>query len=106
MPDLAFELRQVALPGRVLDQDHLSLAVARGYFDTGVEVDDVLAAWRRVPVDVVLSRGLAKDNPVLGQPVDLEKRINLCPRGERRRAAPLAGQQKGALAPLGLVRII
>jgi hypothetical protein len=33
-------------------------------------------------------RGLAKDNPVLGQPVDLEQRINLC-RTERQQTALL-----------------
>src|SRR6516225_8263201 len=69
MPDLAFDmLRQVALPGRILDQDYLTrpddpaFAVAGGYFDAGVEVDDVLAARCRVPVDVVLGLGLAKND--------------------------------------------
>src|SRR4029077_18332788 len=55
-------------PGGVLDQDHLAdadhsaLAVAGGYFDAGVEIDDVLAAWCGVPVDIVLGLGFAKDN--------------------------------------------
>ena len=67
MANLAFDmLRQVALTGGVLDQDYLAdaddpaLAVAGGYFDAGVEVDDVLAAWCGVPVDVVLGLGFAK----------------------------------------------
>ena len=34
-----------------------------GYLHPGVEIDDVLPARCRVPVDVVLSLGLAKDNP-------------------------------------------
>src|SRR5262249_42798933 len=69
MPNLAFDvLRQVTLPGGVLDQNHLAgadhsaLAVARRYFDASVEIDDVLAAWCGVPVDVVLSLGLAKND--------------------------------------------
>ena len=69
MPDLALDvLRQVALPARVLDQDRFSgaddptLAVAGGYFHTRVEIDDVLAAWRRVPVDIVLGLGFTKDD--------------------------------------------
>src|SRR5271169_1932047 len=61
-------LGQVALPSRVLDQDHFAgaddsaLTVAGGYFDAGVEIDDVLAPWRRVPVDIVLGLGFAKDD--------------------------------------------
>jgi len=68
MPDLALDvLRQVALAGSVLDQDHFAdpnhpaLAVARGYLHPGIEIDDVLPARCWVPVDVVLSLGLAKD---------------------------------------------
>jgi hypothetical protein len=67
VPDLPLDmLGQVALPGRVLDQDHfsgaddLTLTVAGGYFHARVEIDNVLAAWRRVPVDVVLGLGFAK----------------------------------------------
>jgi hypothetical protein len=70
MPDLALDvLRQVTLAGSVLDQDHLAdtdhpaLTVAGGYLHPGVEIDDVLPARCRVPVDVVLSLGLAKDDP-------------------------------------------
>ena len=61
-------LGQVSLPSRVLDQDHFAGAddsaftVAGSYFDAGVEIDDVLAPWRRVPVDIVLSLGFAKDD--------------------------------------------
>ena len=64
MPDLPLDmLGQMALPGRVLDQDHFADAddsaftVAGSYFDAGVEIDDVLAAGRRVPVYVVLGLG-------------------------------------------------
>jgi hypothetical protein len=74
MADLAFDmLRQVTLAGRVLDQDYLAgadnpaVAVARGYFDAGVEIDDVLPARGRVPVDVVLGLGFAKDDAVCRQ---------------------------------------
>src|ERR1700730_10180168 len=70
MPDFALDvLRQVALASGVLDQDHLAdtdqpaLAVAGGYLHPGVEIDDVLPARCRVPVDVVLSLGLAKVDP-------------------------------------------
>ena len=69
MADLAFDvLREMALAGRILDQDDLAradepaLAVAGGNFDPGVEIDDVLAARRGVPVDVVLGLGFAKDD--------------------------------------------
>src|SRR5882724_11622983 len=69
MPDLPLDvLRQVALAGRILDQDYLAgadhpaLAVAGGDFDPGIEIDDVLPARCRVPVDVVLRLGLAKDD--------------------------------------------
>src|SRR3984893_5354867 len=58
----------MALAGRVLDEDYLAgaddpaLTVAGGDFDPGVEIDDVLPARCRVPVDVVLGLGLAKDD--------------------------------------------
>jgi hypothetical protein len=62
MPDLALDvLRQMSLASDVLDQDHLAdtdhsaLTVAGGYLHPGVEIDDVLPARCRVPVDVVLS---------------------------------------------------
>src|SRR5690349_15576388 len=70
MPDLALDmLRQLALAGGVLDQDHLAdadhpaLAVAGGYLHPGVEIDDVLAARGGMPIDVVFSLGLAEDDP-------------------------------------------
>jgi hypothetical protein len=95
MADFAFDvLRQVAFPGGIFDQDYLSGAddpaftVAGSYVYTRVEIDDVLAAWCWVPVDVVLRRGLAKDNPLLRQSVDLEQRVNLC-RTKRQQTAPL-----------------
>jgi hypothetical protein len=104
MPDLAFDVpRQVALPGGVLDQDHLAeadhsaLAVTGGYFDAGVKIDDVLAAWCGVPVDVVLRRGLAKDNPVLRQSADLEQCVNLC-RTKRQQPAPLPFESTALMA--------
>jgi len=68
MPDLALDvLRQVALAGGVLDQNHLAdtdhpaLTVAGGYLHPGIEVDDVLSARRGMPVDIVLGLGLAED---------------------------------------------
>src|ERR1700730_14253639 len=68
--DFAFDrLGEVPLAGRVLDEDHLAgsnraaLAVARGDLHTGVEIDDVLPPWCRVPVEVVGRRGLAEDDP-------------------------------------------
>src|SRR4029077_17309805 len=74
MADLAFDvLRQVAFAGRILDQDDLTasddaaLAVARGYFDTGIEIDDVLPPRRRVPIDVVLGLGFAEDDAAARQ---------------------------------------
>src|SRR5258707_9354390 len=76
--DLAFHrLRQVSLAGGVLDQDHLAgadhprLAVAGGDLHAGVEIDDVLPARRRVPVEIVVRLYLAEDDagggPPLGQ---------------------------------------
>jgi hypothetical protein len=74
MPDLALDvLRQVALAGSVLDQDHFAdpnhaaLAVARCYLHPGVDIDDVLPARGGMPMDVVLGLGLAKDDPGSGQ---------------------------------------
>src|SRR5262249_17298321 len=70
----AHRLRQVALAGNVLDQDHFAgadhpaFAVARRDLDPAVEVDDVLPARRRVPVEVVVSAGLAKDDSRRRQP--------------------------------------
>src|SRR5258708_15026278 len=61
-------LGQVALAGGVLDQDDLAgaddaaLAVARRDLHPGVEVDDVLPARRRMPVEVVVRLGLAEDD--------------------------------------------
>src|ERR1700730_7546814 len=62
-------LGEVPLAGRVLDEDHLAgsdraaLAVARGDLHTGVEIDDVLPPWCRVPVEVVSRRDFAEDDP-------------------------------------------
>src|ERR1700730_16163587 len=61
-------LRQVTLAGGVLDQDHLAdadnpaLAIAGGYLYPGIEIDDVLASRRRMPVDVVFGLGLTEDD--------------------------------------------
>jgi len=70
MPDFTIDvLRQVSLASGVFDQDHLAdadypaLAVAGGYLHPGIEIDDGLPARCRVPVDVVLGLGLAKDDP-------------------------------------------
>src|ERR1039458_2276787 len=74
MAELAADgFRQVALAGDVLDQDdlagadHAGLAVAGGDLHAGVEVDDVLAARRRMPIQVVVAGGLAEDNAGGGQ---------------------------------------
>src|SRR3954469_11389592 len=67
--------RQMALAGRVLDQDYFAcpddprLAVARGDLHAGVEIDDVLPARRRVPVEIVVRLHLAEDDPGRGQPL-------------------------------------
>src|SRR5256885_9987730 len=68
----------MALAGRVLDENDLTradlarLAVAGGYLHAGVEVDDVLAARRVVPVEIVGRRHLAEDEarrrPAVGNP--------------------------------------
>jgi hypothetical protein len=61
--------------GRVLDEDdfaradHPRLAVARGDLHPGVEVNDVLPARRRVPVEIVIGLHLAEDNAGGGQPL-------------------------------------
>src|ERR1044071_4288669 len=68
VPDLVFDvIGEVALTGRVLDKDYVAgrdepaFAVARGDLHPGVEIDDVLPPRRRVPIDIVLGLGLAKD---------------------------------------------
>src|SRR5436305_730462 len=59
----------MSLAGRVLDQNDLAGAyytafiVARRDLHPRVQVHDVLAARRRVPVEIVLSARLAKHNP-------------------------------------------
>ena len=61
-------LGEVALAGRVLDQQHLAgaddarLAVARLDADAAVEVDDVLPARRGMPFVVVAAGRLAEDD--------------------------------------------
>src|SRR5262249_34675178 len=61
-------LGEMALAPGVLDQDHLAsadrprLAVAGRELHAGVEVDDVLAARRGMPGEVVVRRDLAKDD--------------------------------------------
>src|SRR5262245_23381681 len=66
-------LGQVPLAPGVLDEDDLAradaalLAVARGDLHAGVEVDDVLAPGRGVPVEVVVGRDLAEDHARGGQ---------------------------------------
>src|SRR3989304_1944507 len=59
----------MTLAPRVLDKNYLAradaarLAVARGELDTRVEIDDVLAARGRMPVEIVVGRYLAEDDP-------------------------------------------
>src|SRR6185369_17591453 len=68
-------LRQVPLAPGVLDEKHLAgtdtarLAVAGRDLHAGVEVDDVLAARRRVPVEVVVRLDLAEDDAGRRQPL-------------------------------------
>src|SRR5262249_8912128 len=69
VPQLAVErLRQMSLAVRVLDQqdfagaDAARFAVARGDLDARVQIDDVLAARRRMPVQVVVGLHLAEDD--------------------------------------------
>src|SRR5712691_6364996 len=65
----------MSLAGDVLDQDDFAgpddprLAVAGGDLDAGVEVDDVLPARRRVPVEVVGRLHLAEDDAGRRQPL-------------------------------------
>src|SRR5712691_1913153 len=67
-------LREMPLTGRVLDQDDLAggdltgFSVARGDLDTGVEIDDVLAPWCGMPVEIVGRRDLAEDDAGRRQP--------------------------------------
>src|SRR5689334_4779135 len=72
--ELAVEgLGEVALAPGVLDQQDLAgadlprLPVAGGDLHAGIEVDDVLSAWRRVPGQVVVGLDLAEDDARGGQ---------------------------------------
>src|SRR5438046_8476418 len=62
-------LGEMALAGGVLDEDDLAradlarLAIARGDLHARVEVDDVLAPRRGVPVQIVVGLDLAEDDP-------------------------------------------
>src|SRR5216684_2478945 len=74
--DLAFDrLREMPLARGVLDEDHFAgaddprFAVARGDLDAGIEVDDVLPARRRVPVEVIGRLDLAEDDAGRRQPL-------------------------------------
>src|SRR5712692_8576005 len=66
-------LGEMALARRILDEDHLAraddpgFAVAGGNLHAGVEVDDVLAPRRGVPVEVVAGLHLAEDDAGGGQ---------------------------------------
>src|SRR5262245_5074310 len=61
-------LGQVALARRVLHENDFTradlarLAVARGDLHAGIEVDDVLAARRGMPVEIVVGLDLAEDD--------------------------------------------
>src|ERR1700761_668774 len=64
----------MALAADILDQDDLTgadlacLAVACGDLHPGVEVDDVLPARRRMPIQVIAAGGFAENDPGGGQP--------------------------------------
>src|SRR5262249_53308191 len=66
-------LRKMAFAADVLDQDHFAraddaaLAVAGGDAHAAIEIDDVLAARRPMPVEIVVAAGLAKDDAVRRQ---------------------------------------
>src|SRR5262252_1158951 len=66
-------LRQMALAAGVLDEQHLTctddaaLAVACGDLHAAIEIDDVLAAGGRMPIEVVIGRSLAEDDAGGGQ---------------------------------------
>src|SRR5438045_1838567 len=69
VPDLVLDvIGEVALAGCVLDKDDVAgrdepaFAIARGNFHRGVEVHDVLPPRGRMPIDIVLGLGLAKDD--------------------------------------------
>src|SRR5262245_1678939 len=65
-------LGEMTLARGVLDQNDFAradlarLAVAGGDLHARVEVDDVLAAWRRMPVEIVVRLNLTKDNAGCG----------------------------------------
>src|SRR5207245_5974357 len=66
---------EMALAVRVLDQKDLTgadparLAVARGDLNARVEVDDVLAPWRGVPVEIVVGLDLPENDAGGGDPL-------------------------------------
>src|SRR5256712_9819919 len=65
----------MALAVRVLEEEDLAgcdparRAVARGDLNARVEVDDVLAPWRGVPVEIVIGLDLAEDDAGGGDPL-------------------------------------
>src|SRR6185312_11603799 len=67
-------LRQMTLAAHVLNQDYLAgadlpcLPVTRGDLHTAVEIDDILAAWRGVPGQIIVARGFAEDDASGGKP--------------------------------------
>src|SRR5580692_8381905 len=91
MPHLVVDgFRQMAAAGGVFHEDDFTgtddagFAVAGGQFHAGIEVDDVLPAWRGMPGAIMFGLGLAEDDaggrqtgggfplrPLLG-PVDLD----------------------------------
>src|SRR4030095_7311697 len=68
-------LREMSLASGVLDEEDLAgpdpprLTVARGDLNALVQVDDVLAPRRRVPVQIVVRLDLAEDDPGGGNPL-------------------------------------
>src|SRR2546428_6102201 len=65
----------MALAVRVLDEEDLAgadparIAVARGDLNARVEVDDVLAPWRGVPVEIVVGLDLPENDAGGGDPL-------------------------------------
>jgi hypothetical protein len=49
-------------PQHGFDAGHPALPITRSYLYPGIEIDDVLPAGRRMPVDVVFGLGLAEDD--------------------------------------------
>src|SRR5215467_4235384 len=73
MPLARRVLNQEHFPGT----DHTPLAVARRDFHGALQIDDVLAPWRGMPVEVVVAGSLAKDDARGWQPCRILAEIPL-----------------------------